>query len=296
MSATDSIRTSAVWPWVRQLVGPECLVDRPQGVHKLLTILERLFEPVDPAFRRPLGKNLPSSIPLHLVSVYRQRNTSNILQIIDDAAPVRAALWALDAPEPRLAAYTLGSGPGERLPLLNRLISSLPHDPTAWLVVADDDFLFTHGDIRRTLEVARRSNFDLCQPSHGRRSHVNWSVTRHHFGLLSRQTRFVDQGPLLLLGPVGQAKLLPFPEDLGMGWGIEATWAADSTVAIGIVDACAISHLSPVVRTNYDVDREWQQALKLLRRNGFDSWQDIQCVLSTWPTFRPHPSKSHAFG
>ena len=72
---------------------------------------------------------------------------------------------------------------------------------TGWLVVADDDLVFTRGSLVSLLDVCRRAGFDLAQParSDDNRMHefnVAHEITRARNLSRARLTTFVEIGPL----------------------------------------------------------------------------------------------------
>lgn len=250
--------------------------------------LERLLEPWEPSWPLPAEARTVTG-EVALVGVYRRDNAQAVDRLAHDVSKDRVALWALDDESPRLQRHTLGRGPGLRFALLNRLVESLALGPDAWLVIADDDVRFVRGSLAATVGLARAAGLDLCQPSHSRWSYLNWEVTRHHPGSLVRLCRFVEQGPLLVLSPEARRSLIPLPEDMGMGWGVEAVWASRLELRAGIVDAVTVMHERPVGQGGYDKTEQWQQAEALRRDLGWDSWEQMQRVDGTWWAWQPRP-------
>lgn len=272
---------------VEQLRGPESQADRHQGGRLRLarTALTRVLEPLEPA---PLALRVGSRRappPYVVASVYRHRNAAWIADLLTGSSG-SAALWALDEEHPSLAGETMGSGRGLRFALLNRLLASLTPPAHAWVVLADDDVRLTRGTLDDLVRIAADGAFDLSQPAHDRASFVNWGSTRHALGSTARLTRYVEQGPLVVIGPRARPRVLPLPEDLGMGWGIEAVWAAQRDLRLGIVDAVLARHLHPVSPGGYDVDEQWDQATRLLETIGHLQWSDLQTTLARWPSWR----------
>jgi hypothetical protein len=99
---------------------------------------------------------------------------------------------------------------------------------------------------------------------------------------VARLTRYVEQGPCVILSPRAREQILPFPEDIGMGWGVEASWATHADLRLGIIDAVHLRHLKAVSPSGYDVDAEWERALQLLAATGAETWADLQKVSATW--------------
>ena len=228
----------------------------------------------------------PPSVPFSYVSVYRRRNMGRIKAMTPP--PGSTYLWALDEIAPELAAVTVGVGPGNRFELINQLLAARA-DLDDWLVIADDDVTITQGSIANAVAVASLGEFDLCALSHSRWSYLNWGCTLHRPWSIAREVRYVEQGPVLIISPRAQRAVLPFPEDLGMGWGIEAQWAGHRELRLGILDAVNLRHLAPVNKANYHVPGEWTQALKLLESSGYDTWAQMQRTLASWSNRDPLP-------
>jgi hypothetical protein len=270
---------------LRPFVGPASLNDPPYGLRRtMLTVAERRLTPHVPPPR--LLRRLPAPPQFDLVAVYRSRNAPHICSLVQEVTGT-ASLWALDdAPDPLLP-ITTGSGRGTRFANLNRLVTAL--DPQRWLVVADDDVVLTSGTLRQCVSLARTAGLDIAMPTHDCASFVNWESTRCRLASLVRLSRFVDQGPLLVLSPAGRRAILPFSEDLGMGWGAELAWACDDSLRIGLLDAIRMRHLAPVSRTSYDVDAEWARAADLLDRSQWASWREVQAEQDRWRRGRRRP-------
>lgn len=275
---------TALWPVLRAvrtaLVGPASQADRPRGRRACSAAVERLLthlEPPGPALRQ-----LRRPPAYRVYGVYRQANAANLERLLS-GNPAPRAWWALDAPVPALSTTTVGGGPGTRFANLNRALAACPPGPGDWAVLTDDDVMFDRGDLDQAVALAAAAGLDLAQPSHSTRSYLNWSVERHRPASRVRLTRSVGQGPLLILSPYARERVLPLPEDVGMGWGVEAMWAADRSMRIGIIDAVMVRHLRPVAWTgNYDIEAEIQRADQLLARWGWTSWEEVQKELRRW--------------
>jgi hypothetical protein len=250
--------------------------------------LERLFEPWEPNWRLPRAARATVD-DLALVAVYRRRNAPLLERLVHEASEGRVALWALDEESPLLKEHTVGVGRGTRFELLNRLTDGLAPDSGTWLVVADDDVRFVRGSLRCSVGLARAAGLDLCQPSHSRWSYLNWEVNRHRPARLVRLCRFVEQGPLMILSPNAISRLTPLPEDVGMGWGLEAVWGSLPDLRTGILDAVTVMHDRPVGQGGYDTALQWEQAESLRKAQGWESWRDLQRVLDTWWAWQRTP-------
>jgi len=221
--------------------------------------------------------------PVAFVAVYRLRHAHRVVDLVQQLGPhVTVRLWSLDEPADSLATWTVGVGPGTRFQLLNRLIATIPEPlRRRGLIVSDDDYGFTVGGLAELVAAGPLLDLDVWQPAHGRTSFANFAFLRRRAGVVIRQTTFVEQGPVLVLSARAQGVLLPLPEDIGMGWGVEVRWAplvAQHGLRLGIVDALAIRHLPPT--GGYDRDVEAAQLRALLDEAGLEAVEDLQQEVS----------------
>ena len=200
---------------------------------------------------------------------------------------VEIRLWALDEIAPALAHLTSGVGPGARFVLLNALITRLEAVPDA-LVLLDDDVRFVVGDLPTLLAVGERAGLALWQPAHTATSEVSSGFVRRQWGCVLRRTSFVEQGPVVVVAAAAQALLLPLPEDMGMGWGVEARWEASlrrAGLPMGIVDAVALRHLVPGGAA-YDMEAAEAVLSSELSAAGLGALADLQRTLETTSALR----------
>ena len=243
-------------------------------------ILDRLPQP--PARR---GGAAAATAPAVFVCVYRQRNAAAARALAGQAqaAGWRVALWALDAPDPELATVTVGTGPGTRLELLNRLVAEAVPKPDEWVVVADDDVAIVAGELPSLVAVAVQAGLGLAQPAHSRSSYYTWGLTVRRWASVARRTGFIEIGPVVAISPAWRDRVLPLPEDFGMGWGLELLWSdlAEEGCPLGIVDAVAMRHLDPIA-TTYDHEVERQRVKGLLHERGLPSLEALQRTEDRW--------------
>jgi len=130
------------------------------------------------------------------------------------------------------------------------------HDLAAfdWVLVIDDDVALPRGFLDTFLACAEAGGLRLAQPAHRRHSHAAWDVTRRHRGSDWRETNFVEIGPITAFDRTAAATLLPFPENLKMGWGLDVHWSAiarERGWRIGVVDATPIGHTIRPAASDY---------------------------------------------
>jgi GT2 family glycosyltransferase len=150
---------------------------------------------------------------------------------------------------------------------LNGLLAAHPPGAYDWLLVIDDDVALPRGFLDSFLCAAERTGLKLAQPAHRLYSHAAWPVTRRHPGATARETTFVEIGPVTAFHRDSFDVLLPFPEGLPMGWGLDVHWAAVAAEhgwPIGIVDATPIGHTQRPAGSGYARDAAQAQARAFL--------------------------------
>jgi hypothetical protein len=137
---------------------------------------------------------------------------------------------------------------------LNDLLATHPAAGQDWLLVVDDDVVLPSGFLDVFLFLAERFDLALAQPAHRWRSHAAWRVTRRRPGVLARETRFVEIGPVTALRATTFEALLPFPP-LRFGWGLDLHWSAlarENGWRQGIIDATPVRHGLRRIAASYD--------------------------------------------
>lgn len=229
-----------------------------------------------------------------LLSIYRRANAPILAELLRPAlaAGWRVRLWALDDVEPRLEEWTIGSGPGAKFDLLNGLLQEAAEGA---LVVADDDVAFGRTSVVAFADLAARAGFGISQPAHAFRSHRSHRVTLRRPLSRARLTTFVEIGPLFAVSAEWRARVAPFPDGIGMGWGLELSWMdlQDEGCRLGIVDAVPMRHLSPVGGA-YVPQAESERLAGLLAERGVAGarelrWRELQRTLATWRPWQSAP-------
>ena len=100
--------------------------------------------------------------------------------------------------------------------LLNRQLKSVDLARYRYVIVCDDDIRVPSDFLDRYLAIVEKCDFGLAQPAR-----TFGSFTDHHFvtqlqGILARETRFVEIGPLFSIRADTQHILLPFDEESPM--------------------------------------------------------------------------------
>jgi hypothetical protein len=230
-----------------------------------------------------------------VTGVYRSKNVA-VLQRLLTGLPAhwRTAWWALDAVHPSLADTTVGSGTGGKFELLNRTIALADADGSdaQAIVLVDDDVWLTRGSLSRLVELTRRAGLGLSQPAHGRTSKSTYPFNRRRWFAMVRETTFVEIGPIIVIDGRWRDELLPFPDGIGMGWGLELLWRRrrQDGLRMGIVDAVTVQHPDLPNATYLDTAApEFARVDALLAEDGLHNIADAQQTVSVWPRWRRDP-------
>lgn len=165
---------------------------------------------------------------------------------------------------PALAEHTVATQmPGGKFENLNAL---WPGDPPDWTLVVDDDVALPDRFLDRFIGLCERFGLAMAQPAQSRSSHAAWTVTRRQPGVLLRESRFVEIGPVTAFRRDAAAEFIPFPP-LRFGWGLDAHWAAvaeERGWRLGIADALAVRHDEGAVAATYSGDEAIEEARSFL--------------------------------
>jgi hypothetical protein len=182
------------------------------------------------------------------------------------AALDQSAEWKIDQrwmaigtqgiPE-HLAGVTHGqqSCPSPKFTLLNRLLAAHSLKEYAFVIVCDDDILLPPNFLDTYLSIVRQYDFALSQPARTHDSYIDHAFVEQFDGLIARQTRFVEIGPLFCVRQDAGRMLLPFDEQSPMGWGYDLAWPCTLEKAglkLGIVDRTPVAHSIRKPVSQYD--------------------------------------------
>ena len=180
------------------------------------------------------------------------------------------------AAAPALAGATVATGlAGGKFANVNALLADDAGPAARWTLVIDHDAALPPRFLDRFVALAEALDLSLAQPALSWRSYFSHPITRRRPWLVARETRFVEIGPVTAFRADAAARLLPFAEDAGMGWGLDLHWpalAARHGLRMGIVDATPIGHLDEPFGASYsasDADREaaaWLQGRESMPR------------------------------
>lgn len=248
--------------------------------------IHTLFYPI-------IGRHIsPAEQKALILGIYRYANAPIVAPIAEESKRHKweVRFWALDRTHPLLEPYSVGMGEGFKFTLLNRLIRGKDMSDFDWIVVVDDDIVFEYGSLAAFLAIAQRAGLAIAQPAHTFSSFSSHPITICHLLAIARLTTFVEIGPVFAVNRTWQSRVLPFPEDNGMGWGLDVEWSDLQTYGarLGIIDWVPLRHLHPV-SNSYDTTPEKSRLEELLRARGLQSIRDLQRTTAVWHVWHSHP-------
>jgi hypothetical protein len=137
------------------------------------------------------------------------------------------------------------SEPTTKTKIINQMLSNLSLDDYEYVVVVDDDIGLPVGFVDRYLQIVARRGYALSQPARTHNSYIDHYFVAQLKGVESRQTNFVEIGPMVAIHRSAFPVILPFDEQSPMGWGLDFVWPvilARHGLTMGIVDAHPIEH------------------------------------------------------
>jgi hypothetical protein len=257
------------------------LVDLELDLRQLALGTGRLLDRVadEGPQRRVVGLGIygPDGAEAMLAAVERLRRTRHQLSV---------SLGAMGAADPRLAGVTVRERmSGGRLANLNRVAEDARPLTADWVLLLDDDVTLRRRFLERIVCVGERFRMQLLQPALSHTSHTAFPITRRRAGLM-RRTRFVEQGPVVLMHRETYRELAPFPES-GMGWGICLHWAAVAERRgwrLGVADAVPVRHDLRRPTSGYDAGAAREAARELLGAREHITHVDAEQVLASYRT------------
>jgi hypothetical protein len=144
-------------------------------------------------------------------------------------------------------AVTVMSSPAPipKFKILNQMLKEVSMRDFDVLLVLDDDIVLPRGFIDAFIAAQQQCDFSLCQPARTHTSWIDHRMVEQEDGLMGRQTRFVEIGPVFSIRSDLFDTLLPFDERSPMGWGLDFVWpilVEGRGLKMGIIDAVPVDH------------------------------------------------------
>jgi hypothetical protein len=191
-------------------------------------------------------------------------------------------------PEPELQELTqlVISKPTAKTTILNRLLQDVSIDDYEYIMILDDDIELSEGFTDRYLAIVSRRGYALSQPARTHNSYIDHYFVGQLLGIESRETNFVEIGPLCTLHRSAYPVLLPLNEDPPMGWGLDFVWPVqchERGLSLGIVDVCPVDHSfrKPVSYYDYEQANAGMQAF--FAKNEHLTYEECFHILESYP-------------
>jgi hypothetical protein len=248
---------------------------------------------IHPLFDSRIRTEVPrADLSVLLLCIYRYKNSSVVLPHVTAADRHRweVRLWSLDKVHPELAPVSYGTGPGAKFVLLNSLLNARPVADFDWVLVLDDDVAVHKGSLAMFIAIAETAGFSLAQPAHSFSRHRSFRVNCCHPLSVARLTTYVEIGPVFAVSRRWAPRILPFPEEFRMGWGLDVQWSdlLKEGARLGVVDWVTLNHLAPLAK-DYDRSPEYQRMLDKLHERGHGSLREIQRTVAAWRPWQACP-------
>lgn len=137
--------------------------------------------------------------------------------------------------------------------LINQMLASVPLGGFRHVLIVDDDIRLPFGFLDNYLRIVEICHFALVQPARTHGSEMHHLIVEQVDGVVARETRFVEIGPLFSMRQDALALLTPFDVALSpMGWGFDYAWPVQiGALKMGIVDATPVDHTARPAVTGY---------------------------------------------
>lgn len=239
--------------------------------------------------RTPIWPPMPSVHEIIAACSYRAKNGRHVQEFISQLPPTAdIRLHALDDVPEALTRFTVSQGALPRMDALGRLLPLSSIGRGSWVVLFDDDATFSSPGRSRFVDIAAGAGLDIA----GAAIDVGQPRTFNHSEVrafsFARTVRLVEVGPIVAFSPRAIARVLPFPQQSGMGWGLDIHWAHLEGLRLGYVDATPIHHHG-AVGASYETGLEHQRAMDAATAVGLETVYDLVGSLERWSAWRRTP-------
>lgn len=170
--------------------------------------------------------------------------------------------------------------------LMNYLLATTAWRLYDYVILCDDDIRLPPRFTDRFLSLQERFGFALAQPARTHNSYIDHPITEQSDGLLARETRFVEIGPLSSIRADMMRLIAPFDESAPMGWGLDFVWpciAEQHGLHIGIVDATPVDHSMRPPVSSYNASGTRERMRVFLSANTHLTASEAFTVVNEFP-------------
>jgi len=176
--------------------------------------------------------------------------------------------------------------PTAKTAILNRLLSDISLSDYEYVMIVDDDIALPSGFVDHYLRIVAERGFALSQPARTHNSYIDHYFVAQLMGVESRQTNFVEIGPLFVVHQSAYSLILPLDERPPMGWGLDFVWPVlieRQGLSMGIVDACPVEHCFRKPVAYYDYAEADAGMKKFFSENEHLGYEDAFLIFKSYP-------------
>ncbi len=178
------------------------------------------------------------------------------------------------------------SRPTAKTVILNRLLSDISLSDYEYVMIVDDDIALPSDFVDHYLRIVAERGFALSQPARTHNSYIDHYFVAQLMGVESRQTNFVEIGPLFVVHQSAYSLILPLDERPPMGWGLDFVWPVlieRQGLSMGIVDSCPVEHCFRKPVAYYDYAEADAGMKKFFSENEHLSYEDTFRIFKSYP-------------
>jgi GT2 family glycosyltransferase len=185
------------------------------------------------------------------------------------------------------------TGSAPKITLLNELLSREVLSEYEFVILFDDDVRLPPQFLDGFLRLQTQLGFCLAQPARTSNSYIDHSIVRQQAGVLARETRFVEVGPVVSVHRSAFGFLFPLDHTSPMGWGLENVWAYEVSrrgLKMGIIDGYAVDHSLRATAEYYNRSAADQGRQRLHNDRAHLPLEECCQVIETTPVSVRSPS------
>lgn len=170
--------------------------------------------------------------------------------------------------------------------ILNRLLRDVNLADYEYVMIVDDDIALPAVFVDHYLRIVAQRGFALSQPARTHNSYIDHYFVAQLMGIESRETNFVEIGPLFVVHQSAYSLILPLDERPPMGWGLDFVWPVlieRQGLSMGIVDACPVEHCFRKPVAYYDYVEADTGMKKFFSENEHLSYEDTFRIFRSYP-------------